>query len=126
MGFTKEFKDFAMRGNLIDMAIAVVIGTAFGKVISSFVDGIVMPMVGLLIGKANFNDLIWSPKPGVTIAYGAFLTQVLDFLIIAFAVFMVIKMMNRLKKKQEESPVAPALPTKDQELLTEIRDLLKK
>jgi large conductance mechanosensitive channel len=126
MGFVKEFKDFAMRGNLIDMAIAVVIGTAFGKVINAFVDGIVMPMVGLLIGKANFNDIVWTPKPGVSIAFGNFLTQVLDFLIVAFAVFIVIKMMNRLKKKQEEAPAVPPSPTKDQELLTEIRDLLKK
>ena len=126
MGFVKEFKEFAMRGNLVDLAVAVVIGGAFGKVISSFVDGIVMPLVGLLMGKANFNDLVYSPSAGVTIKYGAFLTQVLDFIIIAFAVFLVIKVMNRLKKKEESAPATPPAPTKDQVLLTEIRDLLKK
>lgn len=126
MGFIKEFKEFAMRGNLIDLAVAVVIGTAFTKVISAFVGGIVMPLIGLIMGKANFNDLVWNPRPGVTVQFGNFLTQILDFIIIAFAVFMVIKMMNRLKKNHEEAPAVPAEPTKDQILLTEIRDLLKK
>lgn len=126
MGFVKEFKDFAMRGNLVDLAVAVVIGAAFSKVISSFVDGIVMPLVGLLIGKANFNDLVYSPSVGVTFKYGAFITQILDFMIIAFAVFIIIKLMNRLKKKEEETNAPVSKPTKEQELLTEIRDLLQK
>jgi large conductance mechanosensitive channel len=142
MGFLKEFKDFAMRGNLIDFAVGVIVGGAFGKVTSSFVDGIVMPVVGKIIGGANFSDLkykiqdgskevldssgnvVTKAVPEVYIKYGEFITVCLDFIIVAFVMFLVIKTMNRLKK--EEPAPAPAGPTKDQELLTEIRDLLKK
>lgn len=134
MGFVKEFKEFAMRGNLVDLAVAVVIGGAFGKVISSFVDGMVMPVVGQLTSGVDFKNMRYilveadpiKKIEEVSIKYGAFITQILDFMIVAFAVFLVIKVMNRLKKKEEAAPAAPAAPTKDQVLLTEIRDLLKK
>lgn len=125
MGFIKEFKDFAMRGNLMDMAVAVVIGAAFGKVVSAFIDGIIMPLVGIITGGVNFDTLTYVTGSGVVIKYGGFITQVVDFLVVALVVFMVIKGMNRMKKKQEAAPAAPAAPTKDQELLSEIRDLLK-
>jgi len=144
MGFIKEFKDFAMRGNLIDFAVGVVVGGAFGKVTSSFVDGIVMPVVGKLIGGQDFSELkfkiqdgskavmdasgnlITKEVPEVFIKYGEFITTVIDFMAVAFAMFLVVKAMNRLKKKEAEAPAAPPAPTKDQELLSEIRDLLKK
>lgn len=146
MGFMKEFKEFAMKGNLIDMAIGVVIGAAFGKVVSAFIDGIVMPPIGKLMGNMNFSELYFSisdkvdaaktaaggslsladaKKIGPVVAYGEFLTMVIDFIIVAFVVFMVIKMMNRMKKKQEEAPAAPPAPSKEELLLTEIRDILK-
>ena len=120
----KEFKDFAMRGNVMDLAIAVIIGGAFGKIVTSLVGDMVMPLLGMLIGDSfasltlNFN--------GVAIKYGAFLQSVVDFVIVAFAIFMVVKAINTVKKKKEEAPAAPPAPTKDQELLMEIRDLLKK
>jgi len=136
MGLLKEFKDFAMRGNVVDLAIAVVIGGAFGKIITSFVADIVMPPIGLLVGGVNFTDLKWvlkEPevvngvhKAAVTLNYGSFLQVTFDFLIVAFAIFMAIKGLNALTKKKEAAPAAPAEPTKEEQLLTEIRDLLKK
>lgn len=144
MGFIKEFKDFAMRGNLIDFAVGVVVGGAFGKVTSSFVDGMIMPIVGKLIGGQDFSDLKYKIQEGtkavmdasgnivnkevpeVYIKYGEFITTLIDFTAVAFAMFLVVKAMNRIKQKEAEAPAAPPAPTKEQELLSEIRDLLKK
>ncbi|HOE04939.1 MAG TPA: large-conductance mechanosensitive channel protein MscL [Bacteroidales bacterium] len=131
MGIIKEFKAFAMRGNVIDMAIGIIIGGAFGKIVSSLVNDILMPPLGYLIGGVNFRELsviikeAVGDKPAVTLNYGNFIQVVIDFLIIAFVIFMMVKLMNAAKKKQEEKPAAPPEPTRDQELLTEIRDLLK-
>lgn len=132
MSLVKEFKEFAMRGNVVDLAVAVVIGGAFGKIVASFVSNVLMPPLGLLLGGMNFEDLLITIKEGVgdvapvTINYGMFIQNIVDFLIIAFAIFMIIKAINSAKKKEEPAPEAPEAPTKDQELLTEIRDLLKK
>ena len=135
MKLLDEFKAFAMRGNVVDLAVAVVIGGAFGKIVSSFVNDILMPPLGLLLGGIDFKDMMYTMKeavgetPAVTLNYGMFIQNIFDFLIIAFAIFMAIKGMNSLKKKEEaapEAPAAPPAPTRDQELLTEIRDLLKK
>lgn len=137
MSILKEFKAFAMRGNVVDLAVGVVIGAAFGKIVSSFVNDILMPPIGLLIGNSNFSDLSLTLKDAsldeagntiaaVTLNYGMFIQTVLDFIIIAFAIFLVVKAMNRMKKKEAATPAPPPGPTKDQELLTEIRDLLKK
>lgn len=137
MGFIKEFKEFAMRGNVLDMAVGIVIGGAFGKIVSSFVNDILMPPLGLLIGGINFTDLKLTLRsaamgtdgveiPAVTFNYGNFIQVIVDFLIIAFAIFILLKGINRFKKKKEEAPAAPAEPPADIQLLTEIRDLLKK
>jgi large conductance mechanosensitive channel len=140
MSLIKEFKQFAMRGNVTDMAVGIIIGAAFGKIISSLVNDVIMPPLGLLIGGVNFTELKLTLKDasfdsagkiinGVTINYGNFLQVLFDFLIIAFAIFMVIKAMNSLKKKEEAiaaEPIAPPAPSKEEELLGEIRDLLKK
>ena len=135
--FLQEFKQFAMRGNVVDMAVGIIIGGAFGKIVSSVVGDIIMPAVGLLVGGVNFTDLKIVLKhavtegdkvitPAVTINYGNFLQVTLDFIIIAFAIFMMIKGMNALnKKKTEEAPATPPAPPADVQLLTEIRDLLK-
>jgi large conductance mechanosensitive channel len=120
----KEFKAFVMRGNVMDLAVAVIIGGAFGKIVSSLVNDILMPIIGSFIGD-NFSTLT-AQINGVSVKYGAFIQATVDFLIVAFVIFMVIKGMNKMKKKKEEAPGAPPAPTKDQELLTEIRDLLKK
>lgn len=120
----KEFRDFAMRGNVVDLAVAVIIGGAFGKIVTSLVNDILMPIIGTFIGD-SFASLTININ-GVAVKYGAFIQSVVDFVIIAFVIFMVIKGMNKVKKKKEEAPAAPPAPTKDQELLTEIRDLLKK
>lgn len=120
----KEFRDFAMRGNVVDLAVAVIIGGAFGKIVTSLVNDILMPIIGTIIGD-SFASLTININ-GVAVKYGAFIQSVVDFVIIAFVIFMVIKGMNKVKKKKEEAPAAPPAPTKDQELLTEIRDLLKK
>ena len=135
--FIQEFKDFAVKGNAVDMAVGVIIGGAFGKIVSSIVDDIIMPPIGWLIGGVNFSDLKYTlPQveiPGVTAAapatinYGNFLQTLLDFIIIAFCVFMMVKGINKLSKKKEE-PAAPAPdpePTNEEKLLSEIRDLLK-
>lgn len=139
MSVLKEFKDFAMRGNVIDLAVGVIIGGAFGKIVASLVADIIMPPIGLLVGGVRFTDLKWEmkaaemvdgvEKAAVTLNYGNFLQVTFDFIIVAFAIFMFIKGMNRLNKKKEEAPAAPAAapaPTKEELLLTEIRDLLKK
>ena len=140
MGFIKEFKEFAMRGNVIDMAVGVVIGGAFGKIVSSLVADVIMPPLGLLIGGINFSDLAVTlrsdrvvdgvQQAAVTLNYGSFLQVTFDFVIVAFAIFLFIKGINKLSqlKKQEEEAAAPAeppAPTKEEVLLSEIRDLLK-
>ena len=136
----KEFKEFAMRGNVVDMAVGIIIGAAFGKIVTSLVNDIIMPPIGLLVGNVDFSQLFVNLSDGAyrtlaeaqeagaaTINYGIFLQAVFDFIIVAFAIFMVVKQMNRLKKQEQAAPPpAPPKPTKDQELLTEIRDLLKK
>lgn len=134
--FLQEFKAFAMKGNVIDMAVGVVIGAAFGKIVSSVVADVIMPPLGLLIGGVNFTDLKWVMKPAemvdgkevaaVTLNYGNFLQVTFDFLIIAFAIFMFIKLITRLMaKKREETSTTPPTPTQQELLLKEIRDLLK-
>ncbi len=146
MSFMKEFKAFAMRGNVIDMAVGIVIGGAFGKIVSSFVADVIMPPLGMLLGKVNFTELAVTLKDAVpatvvegaeiapalaavTLNYGKFIQTGVDFIIIAFAIFMVVKAMNSVKRKEEAAPVAPPpppAPSKEELLLTEIRDLLKK
>ena len=132
----KEFKDFAMKGNVIDMAVGVIIGAAFGKIVSSLVDDIIMPLVGVATGGMNFTDYKWVIqkavvdgqeiiKPEVTLNWGTWLQTVVDFLIVAFCIFVAIKFMNNLRKKKEEEPAPAPAPTKEEELLTEIRDLLR-
>lgn len=132
MSMIKEFKAFAMRGNVVDMAVGIVIGGAFGKIVASFVADIVMPPLGMLLGKVNFVDLAITLKEAsgdvaaVTLNYGKFIQTALDFVIIAFAIFMVVKSMNSMKRKKEEAAsAAPPAPSKEETLLTEIRDLLK-
>ena len=120
-----------MRGNVVDMAVGIVIGAAFGKIVSSFVNDVLMPPIGLLLGGVDFSDLMITLKaaagetPAVILKYGVFINTVIDFLIFAFAIFMVIKGMNAMKKKEEEAPAAPPAPSKEEQLLTEIRDALK-
>ena len=138
MGVFKEFKEFAMKGNLVDMAVAFVMGAAFGKIVSAFINGLVMPIVGVLTTGIDFKDLkiVLAEaqldaagkviKPEAALMYGDFITVFIDFVIVAFVMFLVVKAMNKAKKKQEQEPTAPPAPTKDQELLSEIRDLLKK
>ena len=132
----QEFKQFAMRGNVVDMAVGIIIGGAFGKIVSSIVADLIMPTVGLLVGGVNFTDLKITLKhavmegdkvisPAVSINYGNFIQVTLDFIIIAFAVFLLVKGVNALSKKKEEAPKAPVAPPADIQLLTEIRDLLK-
>ena len=125
------FKDFAMRGNVVDMAVGIVIGGAFGKIVSSFVKDVLMPPIGVLTGGVDFSELSITLKKAsegvepVTLNWGSFVSTVIDFIIIAFAIFMVIKAMNAAKKEEQAAPPAPPKPTKDQELLGEIRDLLQ-
>lgn len=134
-----EFKKFAMRGNVVDMAVGIVIGAAFGKIVSSVVNDIIMPPIGLLMGGVDFSNLFLdlSRSGHATLAqaeaagaplikYGVFVNTVLDFIIVAFAIFMVIKLMNKLKKKEEEAPAEPPKPSAEVALLTEIRDALRK
>ncbi|NOU23194.1 MAG: large-conductance mechanosensitive channel protein MscL [Methyloglobulus sp.] len=131
MSMLQEFKDFAMKGNVVDMAVGVIIGGAFGKIVSSVVADVIMPPIGLLMGGVDFTKLAITLKeavdektPAVMLNYGNFIQTVVDFTIVAFAIFMAIKMMNKLKKA-EVAPPAPPAPTKEELLLTEIRDLLK-
>ena len=139
MGFLKEFKAFALKGNVMDMAVGVIIGGAFGKIVTSLVNDIIMPPIGLLVGGVDFTNLKVVIKkavveggaeiaPAVTWNYGAFIQQVVDFTILAFCVFMMVKVMNKLLKKEEAKPApapAPPAPSKEEVLLTEIRDILK-
>jgi large conductance mechanosensitive channel len=131
MKVLQEFKAFAMRGNVIDMAVGIVIGGAFGKIVSSFVADVIMPPIGLLMGRVNFSDLAITLQKAngevaaVTMNYGKFIQTLLDFIIVAFAIFMVIKGMNSLKKKEAAAPVPPVAPSKEEVLLAEIRDVLK-
>jgi large conductance mechanosensitive channel len=137
MSLIKEFKQFAMKGNVVDLAVGIIIGAAFGKIVSSVVNDIIMPPIGALVGGVDFTDLKVIIKAAsvddagkaisaVTLNYGNFVQTTIDFLIIAFAVFMIIKAMNRMQKKEEAAPSAPPKPTNEEVLLTEIRDLLKK
>lgn len=132
MGMMSEFKDFAMRGNVVDMAVGVVIGGAFGKVVTSFVNDVIMPPLGVLIGGVDFSDLAFTIQEAVgetaavTVNYGSFIQTLINFVIIAFAIFMVVKGMNSMKKKEEEAPEEPAEPSAEEKLLTEIRDALNK
>lgn len=132
--FIAEFKAFASRGNVVDLAVGIIIGAAFGKIVSSLVSDVLMPPIGLAVGGLNFTDLRWAMKdavvdasgkvvtPAVTLNYGAFIQSTVDFIIVAFAVFLVVKGINSLKKKEES---APSKPSKQEELLAEIRDILK-
>jgi large conductance mechanosensitive channel len=138
MSIVKEFKEFAMRGNVVDLAVGVIIGGAFGKIVASLVADVIMPPIGLLVGGVTFTDLKIVMKPAelidgvekaaVTLNYGSFIQTTFDFLIIAFAIFMFIKLLNKLNKKKVEAPAAPAPPpppSKEEVLLAEIRDILK-
>lgn len=132
MGMMKEFKQFAMRGNVMDMAIGIVIGAAFGKIVSSLVGDVIMPPIGLLLGGVDFSSLAWTIKEGsegvepVLLKYGIFINTIIDFIIIAFAIFIVVKGINSMRKKEEEKPAAPPAPSKEEVLLAEIRDELRK
>ena len=138
MGLLKEFKEFAVKGNVMDMAIGVVIGGAFGKIVTSLVSDIIMPLIGAVTGGLTFTNWKWVireavmegetvVKPELALTWGNFLQVIFDFIILAFCIFLVVKGMNKMKKKEEEAPApAPAEPSEDIKLLTEIRDLLKK
>ncbi len=133
----KEFKEFAVKGNAVDMAVAVVIGAAFGAIVNSLVNDLIMPCIGVLIGGADFANLAVTlkeavldeageiVKPAVMFKYGQFINAIVSFLIITFSIFLVIRGINKFKKKKEEAPAAPAEPSAEEKLLTEIRDLLK-
>lgn len=127
----KEFKEFAMKGNVLDLAVAVIIGAAFGKIVSSLVNDVIMPVIGLIVGGIDFTSLkiILTPAVGdaaeVAILYGTFIQTIVDFLLIALSVFFVVKLLSKFKKKEAAKPEAPAAPPQDVVLLTEIRDLLK-
>ncbi|MCE1200539.1 MAG: large-conductance mechanosensitive channel protein MscL [Bacteroidia bacterium] len=139
MGFVSEFKTFAMRGNVLDMAVGIIIGGAFGKIVSSFVADVIMPPIGMLVGGVDFSDIKLTLKdavmngsevttPAITMNIGLFLNTVIDFTIVAFAIFLLIKGVNNLAKKKAEEPApapAPPAPSKEELLLTEIRDILK-
>lgn len=132
MGMMKEFKEFVMKGNVIDMAVGIVIGIAFGKIIGSLVTDIIMPPIGILLGGVDFSNLSWVIKEAteaaeaVTLNYGKFIITIIEFIIIAFSIFMVIKAINNAKKKEEEKPVEPPKPSEEVMLLKDIRDALKK
>lgn len=125
MGMLKEFREFAMKGNVVDLAVAVVIGGAFGKIVTALTENIIMPLVSLVVGKGGVSDL--SVKVGETIfPFGIFLQAVIDFILVAFVLFLIVKAMNSFKKKKEEAPAAPPPPSEEITLLREIRDSLKK
>jgi large conductance mechanosensitive channel len=132
MSFVKEFREFAIKGNVVDMAVGIIIGAAFGKIVTSFVSDIITPPLGYLIGGVDFTKLkvtmpaILEGGDPVTINYGVFLQTAFDFIIVAFAIFLVIKMINRLKRTEEVAPSTPPQPTREEMLLMEIRDLLKR
>ncbi len=133
MGILKEFKEFAMRGSVVDLAVGVIIGGAFGKIVTSLVDDIIMPPIGYLTGGVDFSEIKYvlkaadevAKKPEVAINLGNFINVVIQFLIVAFCIFMVIKALNSMKRKEDKAPEAAPAPTKEETLLTEIRDLLK-
>jgi len=131
MGVLSEFKAFAVKGNVVDMAVGIIIGAAFGKIVSSFVGDVIMPPIGLLIGGVDFSDLAITLKaaegatPAVVLAYGKFIQTIIDFIIVALAIFMGVKAINRLKREEAVAPSLPPVATKEEELLGEIRDLLK-
>ncbi|WP_038914703.1 large-conductance mechanosensitive channel protein MscL [Dickeya zeae] len=131
MSLIKEFREFAMRGNVVDLAVGVIIGAAFGKIVSSLVSDIIMPPLGLLIGGVDFKQFHWVLREAqgnlaaVSINYGTFIQNIFDFVIVAFAIFMAIKLMNKLRRTQQEQPNTPPKITAEETLLTEIRDLLK-
>lgn len=131
MGMVDEFKEFAMRGNVVDMAVGVVVGGAFGKITTSLVNDVLMPPIGLLLGEVDFSDLSVVLVPAaegvdqVAINYGLFINNVINFLIVAFAIFVVVKGINSMKRKEEEKPEEPPKPSNEEVLLTEIRDALK-
>ena len=131
MSMIKEFKEFAMRGNVVDMAVGIIIGGAFGKIITSVVNDVFMPPIGMLTGGVDFKNLMFTlkeaaeGKTAVTVNYGMFINTVIDFVIVAFVIFLLIKGMNSMKKKQAAVPAPPPMPPKEEILLTEIRDLLK-
>ena len=131
MSILQEFKEFAVKGNAVDMAVGIIIGASFGKIISSLVADVIMPPIGVLVGGVDFTKLAVILKekvgdvPAVTLNYGNFIQSIVDFTIIAFAIFLVVKLLNNLKKQEAAAPIAPPEPTKEELLLTEIRDLLK-
>jgi large conductance mechanosensitive channel len=128
----KEFKEFAMRGNVVDMAVGIIIGAAFGRIVSSLVNDVIMPPIGLLLGGIDFNSFMVTIKaasgnaPAVAIRYGTFVNVLVDFIIVAFVLFMIIKLMNTARMKKEAVPPSPPKPSSEEMLLAEIRDLLKK
>jgi len=138
MSMMKEFKEFAMKGNLIDMALAFVMGAAFGKMVTAFIDGMVMPLVGKITAGVDFKSLKFVISdavvdaagkvvtPETAIRYGEFITVVIDFTLVAFVMFMIVKAVNKMKRKESAAPAPPPAPSEDVKLLTEIRDLLKK
>lgn len=136
MGLWAEFKTFAMRGNVMDMAVGIIIGGAFGKIVGSLVNDVLMPPIGMLLGKMDFSqmsivmkketvDAAGNAVPAVTLGYGMFINTIINFIIVALAVFAIIKIMNMAKKKEEAAPAAPPAPTKEETLLAEIRDILR-
>ena len=131
MSFLSEFKEFAMKGNVVDLAVGVIIGGAFGKIVSYLVEDVIMPIFGVAVGGVNFTDLAITLQaahgdtPAVVLKYGVFLQSVFNFLIIAFSIFVVIKLMNKMKRKEEALPDPVVPPTKEEVLLTEIRDILR-
>ena len=131
MGMLKEFREFAVKGNVVDMAVGIIIGAAFGKIVSSLVSDIVTPPLGYVIGGVDFTKLAVTLPPmlegaeAVTIRYGVFLQALFDFIIVAFAIFMIVKLINNLRRKEEAAPAAPPAPPREEVLLEEIRDLLK-
>jgi large conductance mechanosensitive channel len=132
MSMVKEFKAFAMRGNVVDLAVGIIIGAAFGKIVTSLVSDVLLPPLGLLVGGLDFSQFSITLKhavdgaPAVLLRYGAFLNTIIDFIIVALAIFLLIRAINTMKKKEEAAPAAPAPPTATETLLAEIRDLLKK
>lgn len=119
-----EFKKFALRGSVVDLAVGVIIGTAFGKIVTSLVNDVIMPLIGLLLGGISFTNLKFKIGDAV-VAYGTFIQTIVDFIIVAFSIFLFVKLFNRFKRKEEDIPPEPSIATKEEQLLTEIRDLLK-
>lgn len=131
MGMMQEFKEFAVKGNVVDMAVGIIIGAAFGKIVSSFVADVVMPPIGVMVGGVDFSNLAVTLQeavgdtPAVMLKYGTFIQSIVDFIIVAMAIFIAVKVINNLKKEEEAKPEPPPEPSKEELLLTEIRDLLK-